>query len=194
MHFLIPFEHSQNASLIFISEKYTDKFRLEFTLMQTFHLIPDFDYPLTDLNIPVLSDRMIDVLESVGEFEYRPIETIMLDDADLRKRVFSNGNLTNEINQLNCYKSLVISNYIDCFDNEKSDWEPSEFDPTKVGYIRNLVIQTEGINIPPIFRIKENPTALYITEEAKKALEAASIKGCVLVEVDVAENYPQHNS
>tara|TARA_R110001583_G_scaffold41589_1_gene132179 strand:- start:598 stop:1227 length:630 start_codon:yes stop_codon:yes gene_type:complete len=187
--FHIPFENSDKASTLFLSSRYKDKLPDYILFRANFNIIPEFDYPLTDLNVPILSDRMISILNEIDDFEAIFTKVIMLDDTYLESIYDETGNLKSEIKTALNYKALTIVNREDCFDFENSIYQPSELNPNKPGFIEKLVLKSTEY-LPPIFRIRETPSKLLITESAKSALEKNDIKGCVFEEVETTSPRP----
>lgn len=181
--FHIPFENSNKASTIFLNPRYKDKLPDKVLFRANFNTIPNVDYPLTDLNIPILSDRMITLLNEEGDFEAIFTNVIMIDDTYLGEVFNSNNVLKEEVNINSSYKAITIVNREDCFDFENSVFEPSELNPNKPGFINKLVLK-ESSDLPVIFRINESPSKLFVTENAKLILEKNNIKGCVFEEIE----------
>ncbi|MEC3907484.1 hypothetical protein VOI54_10675 [Tamlana sp. 2201CG12-4] len=40
-------------------------------------------------------------------------------------------------------------------------------------------------DLPPIFRINESPSKIFVTDKAKEALETNGVRGCVFEKVEV---------
>lgn len=184
--FHVPFQYSDRASTIFLNPKYKDKLPNLIYFQANFNLIPEFDYPLTDLNIPVMSDRMLEVLKVIGAFESFEVPVVMFDDTFLGDRFNSDGSLNLEVERVESYQALVIMNRESVFDFDNSEFTPSTIDPSKPGVISRVVLRKPENGFLPIFRIPETPSTLFVSQEAKEALELAGIKGCVFEEVEVS--------
>ena len=181
--FHIPFENSDKSSTIFLNPRYKDKLPNRILFRANFNIIPDFDYPLTDLYVPILSDKMILLLTEIGHFKAIFTNVIMIDDTYLDEIYDERGGLKPELETISNYKALTIFNREKCFDFENSVYKPSELNPNVPGYVKKLVLKPSE-NLPPIFRIKELPSELFITEKAKLSLELNNIKGCVFEEIE----------
>lgn len=181
--FHIKFPNSDKASTIFLNSKHKDKLPQKILYKANFNIISKIDYPLTDLNIPILSDRMIDILKSVGTFKAILTPVIMIDDTYLENVLDAKNELKPDVPVFNNYKALTIIERENCFDYNNSIFEPSELNPEIPGYIKKLVLKFDNV-LPPIFRIKESPSKLIITGKAKEVLESNNIKGCVFEEVE----------
>jgi len=183
--FHIPFENSDKSSTIFLNPRYKDKLPNRILFRANFNIIPDFDYPLTDLYVPILSDKMISLLTEIGDFKAIFTSVIMIDDTFLDEIYDKSGDLKPDLKTVSSYKAITIVNRENCFDFENSIYKPSELNPSIPGYVKMIVLKPLE-NSPPIFRIKEVPSMLFITEKAKLLLELNNIKGCVFEEVKLS--------
>lgn len=179
----LPFQNSEMASLLFLHPKYRDKLPLQLLFRANFNLIPKVDYPLTDLNIPILSKKMITIIQKCGNFNAIFTDVIMIDDTYLDNIFNSNGILKNEVKKDISYKALTIVDREDCFDFKNSVYMPNELNPNIPGYIKKLVLR-KNYNFPPIFRINESSSLLLITEFVKNLLQESYIKGCLFEEIE----------
>jgi hypothetical protein len=184
--FHVPFQYSDRASTIFLNPKYRDKLPSIIYFQANFNLIPKFDYPLTDLSVPVMSDRMLDILKQVRYFESVEIPVVMFDDTFLGERFDKHGNLKPEVKRIEGYRAIMIIDRQSVFDFARSKFEPSTIDPSKPGVILDIVLREPENGFPSIFRIPETPSTLFISQTAKEALEQAKINGCVFDEIKVS--------
>ena len=181
--FHIKFKYSDRASGMFLNNKYSEKYPRKVFFRANFDIITKMDYLLTDINTPILSNKMIKVIESIKTFNAIYTETIMIPDTYLGEPFDKNGELNSEINENIDYKILTLIGRENCFNHKYSDYIPSEIDPKKVGFIKKLVINYSE-QLPPIFRIQESPSKLLITENVKNALEENNINGCIFEKVE----------
>ena len=65
-----------------------------------------------------------------------------------------------------------------CFDYQNSIYEPSELNPNIPGYIKKIVLRTSEVKPPPIFRINETPSTIFITAEIRDEIVKNKIIGC----------------
>ncbi|MTI30877.1 hypothetical protein [Xanthovirga aplysinae] len=182
--FHFPFEHANKASIMFINPKYRERLPDKIYFQANFSLIPEYDYPLTDLRIPVMSLKMLSVLKSLGEFEHLEVPVEMIDDAYPVEDVES---LQEEVPVIKTYIALMLMSRENVFDYKTSIFEPSSFDPSKPGIIEKLVLHKPKNGFAPIFRIDEAPDILFVSQTAKESLEVNGIKGCVFKPVEVSE-------
>ena len=143
--------------------------------------IEGLDYILSNPNLPIMSKRMLSVLESVKDFPHQTIpvtieDTVLVTDEDGKSR--PSGKVNTD------YVAVQLLEQLDIFDREKSVYKPSVLNPDRVGRIRKLVLKVPEEGLPPIFRIKDNRTYLYVSPEAKTALEEAGITGIRFVPLD----------
>jgi hypothetical protein len=116
---------------------------------------------------PVMSKKMAEVLLSVGDFPHQIIPVTFVDHLD--------EPIEDE------YVILHLTELSDFFDLDKSIYtrEPLERDPshTIICDIEKLVLKEPVNGFPPMFRVKWTSVDLFVSAEAKTALEAAGIKG-----------------
>ena len=139
------------------------------------------DYLYTEPKLPVMSKRMLSVLESIGDFPHQIIPVII---EDTQSMAGADGQFrrTGKVNT--DYTAVQLLEQLDIFDREKSLYEPNFLNPNKVGRVEKLVLKVPEEGLPPIFRIKDKPTYLYVSPEAKIALEEAGITGIRFVPID----------
>jgi hypothetical protein len=128
---------------------------------------------------PIFSQRMIDVLLSVGKFAYRQYPIAVLEERgeldpyeDVEK--FKRMSLRND---LFIFQTLE---FLDIF-----DWEKSKYSQTDLsrrlnvpGDVSRYVLKAPNNGFPPLFRLPPlYPIDLFISREAREALEKAGITG-----------------
>ncbi len=136
------------------------------------------DFPIVNPSVPVLSKRVVDTLRSVGSVpRHRLIESVMLDDTvkltfeDGRPRV---SNVTDDR-----FVCMQLLEFTDAFDWERSIFTPHRRLPKRVLTIQALVLKSPPGGFPPLFRMSAAPSALLVSAEARRALEATGVQGCV---------------
>lgn len=139
----------------------------------------DYPYPLQDYG--VMSKRMLEVLLSVKPFPHQILPVVIKDWVE------QSGDVAN-IPDNDDFVGVQLTEYVNVFDYKHSVYtkqtytEPryneitreEEWFVTDVEEFRFLMPQ-EGL--PPIFRIKESPVDLFISDEARQALKKAGITG-----------------
>jgi hypothetical protein len=116
---------------------------------------------------PVMSRKMAEVLLSVGDFPHQIIPVSFVDHLDM---------------PIECdYVILHLTERSDLLDTNKSIYtrEPVMDDSgrTFICDIEKLVLKEPGNVLPPMFRVKWTEVYLFVSAEAKIALEAAGIQG-----------------
>lgn len=155
-----------------------------------FEMIPKYDFPYTDLSLPVMSKKMLNIIESINYFDKILIPVVMIDFTHLEYPFTNTGILNDSLNFNNDYCILYLTTHISLFDYSHSDYKVSKYNEGGVSFVRKLVIRESSVGFPPIFRLSEYPTLLLISSETKEALEANDIKGCVFEPVEVTPYSP----
>jgi hypothetical protein len=190
MHFDASFEPFEGDIAIDVNMMGKEEFQKPdvIYLRANFNVIPaKTDFPITDLTFPILSKKMIHVLEKVRPFKHRLLNTIMVDDTHLTSYLDQQGELLSDVRRDNSYFGLQFSEYTEAFDYTNSIFTPRKSNLDQVGVIRKLVLKTPKDGFPSFFKIKENLTYELLSQDAKEALESNQIKGCSFQEIDVSE-------
>jgi hypothetical protein len=116
---------------------------------------------------PIMSKKMVEILLSVRDFPHQILPITFCD--------YSGTPVNHDYVILNL---LSLSDFMD-FDKSLYTLEPTIVDPNKlmVRHIQKLVLKEPEGGFPPIFRVKWHTVSLYVSAEARAALEAADIKG-----------------
>jgi hypothetical protein len=116
---------------------------------------------------PVMSKKMAEVLLSVSDFPHQIIPVTFIDHSD-------------EFIE-NDYVILHLTELSDFLDPDKSIYtrEQAMDDPsrTMISDIEKLVLKEPVNGFPPMFRVKWTEVNLFVSAEAKTALEASGIQG-----------------
>ena len=169
---------SNSLNMVFCRSQLIDSFdeiRME-------GLISDFegiDYLHTEPRLPIMSRRMLSVLRNVRDFPHQIIPIVV---EDMEMASFGDLNRSGRVNT--DYVALQLLEQLDIFDRENSVYSPSSISPSGIGRIEKLVLKVPESGLPPIFRITEKSTRLYVSPEAKTALEEAGITGIRFVPLD----------
>lgn len=140
------------------------------------------DYPyLQNIRLwPVISIKMLDVLLSLSSFSYQAVPVIFekVDSLLLtsEEKIKAPPFLNHE------FIILQLLEYLNAFDRDKSVYtieydENLAGEPVEFINIDKLVLKEPLNGFPSIFRVKEDKTSLYVSAEAKEALEKTGIKG-----------------
>ena len=181
--FHLPFKNDNEFGADIISTRDFD-FPEQIYLQANFNLIPEYDYPLTSLMVPILSNRMIEIINALGEINIRLIPVVMISDTHLDELFDSDNKLKPEVPVNTDYKIVQMMSYFKAFDYENSEYEEDFILP--VGHINKLILKKPQGGFPPIFRIEEKASEIFVSQKVKEALEAANIKGCVFEPVETS--------
>jgi hypothetical protein len=139
------------------------------------------DYPVTRPSLPLMSKRMVEVLESVGSFPHNILPTRITDG--VIGRSLSNkdahyneqGNLKPEF-YTDDYVLIQLTEHLDVMDLERSEYESYDSELNLVKFVDKFVFKDIGRDFPPIFCLIHRPGILFLSEAAKEALETAGMK------------------
>jgi hypothetical protein len=135
------------------------------------------DYPYTDVWWIIMSKRMLDTLLSVGNFRHRAYPVVMIDCKQIHNEEL--GKKSNSGIEYNNFSAVQVLEDLDVFDWENSIYERDSESPDVLESIEELVLKEPEEGFPPLFRVVTSylKTRLYISSEARTALEAAGIRG-----------------
>lgn len=125
------------------------------------------DYPAVSGVKPIFTRRMLDILLTVKPFGYR------LYPVEIRCR----GQVVLPPSLELTYWLVQLTEHFDGFDPDRSDWEPSSINPQRIGELYRLELKIPSDGLPPIFRIPQRPTTLFVSVEGREALLSAGIRG-----------------
>jgi hypothetical protein len=147
--------------------------------------LPKTDYPRNIPGFSLMSKRMLEVLYSVGYFPCRAIETRIF-SYDLEYEIeeyLDQQNLALDL----CNKEYVavqLLEHSELIDREHSIIETDPEFPDSPPQIEKLVLKEPPNGFPPVFRVADNPSWLYVSAAAKEALDQANIKGLYYIAWD----------
>lgn len=138
----------------------------------------DYPYPHPEHDLCVMSKRMLTVLQTVKSFGFREIPIEIKDWAIKPERAIPPNR---------DYIGVQLTAYSDVFDYDLSVYQrmreaaqSSDSGTTEdwfVADVEEFVFKVPPEGLPPIFRIRETPTILFISHAAREALRKAEIKG-----------------
>lgn len=142
----------------------------------------DFSFTMDAGNVPIISDRVkriilgIDGIDEISDIIMSPVE---IQNYDIEKDYFV----------------LIIALQEDCVDDERSSYEKfEENDPVRpdlagqYSAFFNLVVDQNRTNGSHIFRIKNYPSAIVVSEKLKEKLELNNISGVTFSSVNGDED------
>jgi hypothetical protein len=148
------------------------------------------DYPESNIYWNIMSKRMYETLLSVGEFPHRVIPIVVADSREPRRNWYdSAGNLRKETCLWN-YLAVQMTEHLDIFDYERSEiWKDDEDEPDRITDISKYVFKVPEKGLPPIFKIPERTVSLFVSVEARKALNNAKITGTRYISLTEAKSW-----
>jgi hypothetical protein len=153
-----------------------------------FRTLDKTDFPYNSVRWPIMSERMLDALKSAGEFPRREIPVIMLDDTVRSRERFDEFGAPKPSASRGGFIAVELGATPALFDAEQSRFDADELFPRDVGVIHKLVLRRPPGGFPPLFRIAEYPTILFLSAEAQHKLEDAGIKGATYTPVSEYES------
>lgn len=152
-----------------------------------YKVISKTDFPHNSLLLNIFSKKMLETLLTVASFNHRTVPVTMYDHLELEVYHIEQGARLKDLKEHNHdYVALQLMEYTDVFNFEKSIYEKSDIFEGMIKSIDKLVFKQPENGFPPIFKTEEETMYLYISEQAKIALEQAGINGCVFEEVEVS--------
>ena len=138
-------------------------------LQGNFKVIPqNTDYPIVDIAIPLMSKKMILLIEHNSQVRLNKVDATIIDDTFLGEIYDKAGNLSRDVKKNNEYQFVQILEYVQAFDYDSSIFKPLRSNPEKVGVINKLVFKEPIQGFPSIFRIAEKPSMLFVSDSTKK--------------------------
>jgi hypothetical protein len=120
---------------------------------------------------------MTSTLECVGKINCNIIPIRMVNDAvPSDERYFSSGTARPNVED-NRFSALQVLDLLDILDWEHTLAEKVERLPHRIRNVRKLVLLEQTTGFPPLFRIRAYPIALFVSAEARAALEKNQIRG-----------------
>jgi hypothetical protein len=142
------------------------------------------DYPYTDVTWPIMSKRMLNTLLSVGSFPHRVYPVVMLNveevyDSTLKKYIAPRTENNN-------YVAVHLTEHLDIFDTENSVYQRDSDNPEWIlmNSVKWLTIREPETGFPPLFNIKSASTDIFVSAQARIALETASIQGIDFLHIE----------
>jgi hypothetical protein len=148
----------------------------------SFEVTRQSDYPCNDVNWPLMSSRMIEVLRSVGDFPHRRIPVRLLDrGASGARRHLPDGSLRPDVID-DRFAAVQLTEHIDVVDWGRSTFRRRRINPSSVFFNQLALLEPPG-GLPPLFRLKAQKGLLLVSAEARRALENAGIRGAAFDEL-----------
>jgi hypothetical protein len=184
---VVPFEGFEQVSIAMCEPSETVEVPDPVEFQGLLSTVKQTDFPVIQEGWPLMSKRMVEVLESVGSFPHRILPARILDGrlgrslAEGDRRFDEEGNFKPEF-YTDDYVLLQLTEHLDAMDLERSIYERHNPKTNNVLGIDKFVFKDIGHEYPPIFRPIHSPVDLFISDAAKQALEAAGIRGLWLID------------
>lgn len=136
--------------------------------------LAETDMPFNDQSWPIVSVRMLEALLRTGPFPHEAVPV------RFRPRRAKDREV------IGAYVVLRHTTHLDVFDRDRSQFEASEINPKRAIRIRRLVLRRPAEGFPSSFRIPDATSYLFVSGEAKRALEAIPVQGVEFVPVEVS--------
>jgi len=146
-----------------------------------FRTLGVIDYPYNDVSWPIMSKKMLDTLLAVGTFPHRVIPVIMIDDTVMTPDRYDEAGNPKPGVGTDRFVAIQLLEELDVFDWEQSVYERHERFPEYVTFVEKLALKTRPGGFPPLFYIAHYPARLFVSAEARLALEKAGIQGLEFV-------------
>lgn len=135
------------------------------------------DYPSNDVNWPLMSRRMLDVICGVGEFSHRAVAVRLVDRTVPRSARYDDAHALRTDIVDDRFTAVQLLEHHDFVDWEQSRYRRSELNPAYVARFSKLVLKAPAAGFPPLFRLPSQASHLFASDEARAALEAAGVQG-----------------
>ena len=144
----------------------------------TLFMFQGIDYLHTRPKLPIMSRRMLYVLNSVESFPHQVISVSIEDDVS---SIYDVNKRSGKYNRHE-YVAVHLLEHLDVFDYERSIYEPRS-DTNIITDIDKMVFKEPPEGFPPLFKIPERLRDLYVSPQAKLALEEAGITGVDFIDL-----------
>jgi hypothetical protein len=147
-----------------------------------FKVTQQSDYPCNDVNWPIMSPRMMETLRKIADFPHRLV-TVRFIDRRARGPAhhLPDGRWRPDVVD-DRFAAMQLTEHIDVVDWERSTFRRSRVDPG-LCFFEKLVLVTPPEGLPPLFRLSSSEGMLLVSAEARRALEAAGIRGVTFDEL-----------
>ena len=144
----------------------------EIRLESILSMLEGIDYLYTKPKLPIMSKRMLYVLKAIGDFPHQALPVSIEDAALPEGQLYGRSGKTNHN-----YVAVHILEHLDIFDRENSIYKPSGIGSNRVRVAKKLVLHEPEGGLPPLFKLSVMPGYLFVSPEAKLALEESGITG-----------------
>jgi hypothetical protein len=126
---------------------------------------------------------MLGTFLSVGSFHHIAYSLVIMDCEKIYDERLDRE--TNSGVEFHNFLAVHLLEDLDIFDYENSVYERSENNPNVIkSNIKKVVLREPKEGFPPLFRVVNLKTRLYVSAEARTALESAGIRGIDFIQVE----------
>jgi hypothetical protein len=163
---LLPFEGSEKTGMeAKIVERHISCPGQPLYFTGNFETLENTDYPVAkEYQFPIISKKLLSLLESVKPFVYETIPVTIFDFL-ARDPFLPCGILRDEVKRTTDYVYLKVFQFVMM---ENSRWKPNIFPEFEI---------LEPVEeLDPLFRVRQLPQRLFISQEAREAIDRYNIK------------------
>ncbi|MEL6637033.1 MAG: hypothetical protein AAFR05_09800 [Bacteroidota bacterium] len=155
--------------------------------------IVNFDFIANDLKIPILSKKFVEAAQISSNHDFDLVDLVLLDDTYQGELFSAEGNPNEGVEKLEGFSTINFKVQRALCDVENSTFMKLRSQPDSPGLLRKVVLRYPEEGFPPIFRIKESISMLFVSQSLKERLEENTIKGCLFNEVTISNNSKQNS-
>lgn len=186
----LPFEGSDKIGAWMMGVS-SDMGKWEYQPPSLLNFLADFhwkvheqDFIDNDLQIPIFSNRFLELIERIKSVPLEKIPVNLIDDTYFNPLFDEKGDLKPEVPHTSNFKAIKLVSFSEnLFDYEKSKYDMDELFEGEIDYIEELVLKTPEEGFPPIFKIKEDIQLLLVNGVVKKRAEESGYRGFTFNEV-----------
>ena len=158
---IAEFENLQYARIAFLKPEPIFNLPDRIVFNTSYDILSEMELIHNNAGWPIVSKKMLNTLLKIGEFPHQSIPLIMVDKE----------------HQNNDFIALQLLEHLDAFDWDRSSYNRCFDDEDTLMELDKLVLKQTQNGFPPIFRVKTIPNRLFVSAEARTALENADIRG-----------------
>ncbi len=178
-----PLGARERFAQVFLMESEPIAIEEPIEFVANFATLAGTDLPVCDERTwPVMSRHMLDTLLSVGAFSHRAIACRMIDDTVMPPDRYDDRGLRSAIVDDRFVLVHLTTHVDDAFDWKRSVFERDNDESERLLIVTKLVLR--DVPLPPLFRLAPYPRKLFVSSEAKEAIDRTRLGGVELVRFD----------
>ncbi|MGF1486679.1 MAG: DUF4375 domain-containing protein [Prochloraceae cyanobacterium] len=167
---IVEFENWEYTRIAFLKPEPIANLPDRIIFNTSYKILAEMEFVHNNAGWPIVSKKMLNKLLEVGNFLYQSIPITMVDN-DIEK---------------NDFIAIQLLEHLDIFDCDRSDRELESNRKTLIN-LDKLVLKQPQNGFPPIFRVKTIPSRLFVSSEAREALENGDIRGLEFIALEEFE-------